>query len=831
MPIKPTCKELKQRIKILEKEVVPSERSIEMEIENLMVSDAVTRTDMAVALQKLREEVEERKLAEKALKKSEASLRSIFRAAPTGIGVVIDRVIIQANEKLCEMLGYSCNELLGKNARMLYSTDEDFEYVGREKYAQIRERGTGTVETRWLRKDGKFIDVLLSSTPIDPDDLSMGVTFTALDITRRKRSEDAQRESEEKYRLLFENTGTATFVVEEDMTVVKANAKCEELSGFSRDEIEGKMKTTDFVPAEELERIIKYHAHRRGINSKVPSEYEFKFSDKYGNIKNVFIQVSMIPGTKQSVASIIDITPLKEAENALRESEEKYRELANSLPQVVYEMDANGIITFVNRNAFDFFGYTQDDFDKGLNALNMLIPEDRDRASENILRRLNGEEFSSQEYTALRKDGGTFPIMVHVTPVIRNNEPMGLRGIMIDITDHKQSEEEKKELESQLQQVQKMEAIGTLAGGIAHDFNNILYSILGYAELAMDDVPEGSLARENLKEVLKGAVRAKDMVQQILTFSRKTDTKKKPIRIQSVVTEALNLLRTSIPTTIELRQNIDADCGPILADPTQIHQVVMNLATNAYQAMREKGGVLELTLMEEKISTDDSGFYLDLHPGKYLKLTVSDTGHGIDKVIMEKIFDPYFTTKGPGEGTGMGLAMAHGIIKDHGGNIKVYSEVGKGTVFRIYLPLIESRSSKPNAMVEGPAKPGLERILFVDDEEYIVLMTRQILERLGYQVISRTSSVEALEAFRAKPNEYDLIITDMTMPNMTGVELALKLKKIRSDIPIILCSGFSEMINDDKAKKIGISAYVMKPILKDELGGTIRKVLDKEIRN
>ena len=393
-----------------------------------------------------------------------------------------------------------------------------------------------------------------------------------------------------------------------------------------------------------------------------------------------------------------------------------------------------------------------------------------------------------------------------------------------EIKQRKLAEEKRKKLEEELQQAQKMEAIGTLAGGIAHDFNNILYSIIGYTELTMDDVPEGSLAQKNLTEVLKGALRAKDMVRQILAFSRKDDIQKKPVKIQPVVKEALKLFRASIPTTIEIRQSIDEDCGPVLAASTQIHQIVMNLATNAYQAMQEKGGLLELTLMEEEIGSDDSN--PDLHPGRYLKLTVSDTGHGMNSVVMKKIFDPYFSTKGPGEGTGMGLAVVHGIVKSHGGNITVYSKLGEGTIFHVYLPLIEARPVEPKTVPAEPTPTGREHILFVDDEEPIVRMMQQILERLGYQVTSRTSSVGALEAFKAKPDEYDLVITDMTMPNMTGIELAPRLREIRSDIPIIMCTGFSETIDEDRAKNMGILAYIMKPFLIDEIAKTIRKIFN-----
>jgi CheY-like chemotaxis protein len=382
-----------------------------------------------------------------------------------------------------------------------------------------------------------------------------------------------------------------------------------------------------------------------------------------------------------------------------------------------------------------------------------------------------------------------------------------------------------KQLEARLAQSHKMEAMGTLAGRIAHDFNNILYSIIGYTDLTMDDMPEGSPAQINLKEVFKAAMRAKDMVQQTLVFSRKDGIQREPVNIQPVIKEALKLLRSSIPATIEIRQSIDENCGPVLAASTQIHQVVMNLATNAYQAMQEKGGLLELTLMEEEIGSDDSG--TDLHPGTYLKLTVSDTGHGMDNVVMEKIFDPYFSTKGPGKGTGMGLAVVHGIVKSHDGDITVYSKLGEGTTFHVYLPLVESRPVEPKTVPAEPTPTGTEHILFVDDEEPIVRMIQQILNRLGYQVTSYTSSVEALEAFKIKPDAYNLVITDMTMPYMTGVELASRLKEIRSDIPIIMCSGFSETMDEDKAKNMGILAYVMKPFLIDEIVKTIRKVLDE----
>jgi CheY-like chemotaxis protein len=346
--------------------------------------------------------------------------------------------------------------------------------------------------------------------------------------------------------------------------------------------------------------------------------------------------------------------------------------------------------------------------------------------------------------------------------------------------------------------------------------------------MTMTEAPEDSVARSNLAQVLKAANRAKGLVNQILTFSRQSEQERKPLKIQPIIKEALKLLRASLPSTIEITQNIDKESGAILADPTQIHQVIINLCTNAYHAMREKGGVLEVILTEVDADSTDLTFNPDLSPGPYLRLTISDTGHGMDRIVMERIFDPYFTTKDLGEGTGMGLAVVHGIVRSHSGDITVYSEPGKGTTFHVYLPRIDTGAIAPETVSTEPAPKGKERILLVDDEEQIVLMVRQMLEGLGYHVTARTSSVEALGAFRAKPEKFDLVITDQTMPNMTGAELAQKLMGIRADIPIILCTGFSEVITEDKSKAIGIREYVMKPVIRSEIAKTIRRVLDKK---
>jgi PAS domain S-box-containing protein len=517
---------------------------------------------------------DERRRAEQALRESEASLRSIFRAAPVGIGMVADRVLRQVNDCICEMTGFSRNELVGQSARILYPTREEYERVGREKYALIREQGTGSIETCWQRKDGKVIDVLMSSTPLDPVDWSIGVTFTALDITERKRAE-------------------------------------------------------------------------------------------------------------------------------------------------------------------------------------------RERAS----------------------------------------------------------------LEEKLRISQKMEAIGTLAGGIAHDFNNILAAIIGYAELANIDTHRESPVASSLAQILKAAFRARDLVRQILMFSRQSEIQFGPLQLNLIIKETLKLLRASLPATIQVRQDL-GDCGKILGDPTQVHQVVMNLCTNAYHAMSAEGGLLDISLSSVDIEAKLLLQGETLQSGRYLKLSVRDTGHGIDSEILHRIFEPYFTTREKGAGTGLGLAVVHGIVKNHRGVIQASSQVGVGSTFDVYLPMVEDQGVESEAEPEEPVRGGNECILFVDDEPALEELGGRLLSGLGYKVVTRSSSWEALQLFKAKTMAFDLVITDMTMPQLTGEKLGLEILRIRPEMPIILCTGFSEQISNERARSLGIRALVMKPFLKNEMARVIRRVLD-----
>ena len=379
-------------------------------------------------------------------------------------------------------------------------------------------------------------------------------------------------------------------------------------------------------------------------------------------------------------------------------------------------------------------------------------------------------------------------------------------------------------METQMREIQKMESLGTLAGGIAHDFNNILGAILGYADLAQLACPADSDYRDYITHINQAGLRAKELVQQILLFSRQGGSEKGPVDVSRVVDEALKLIKASLPANIEILASIPQNLAPVFANEIHIHQIVMNLCTNAYHAMKPAGGMLNVGLTPVTIQNHDVKSFPEMNPGNYLKLHIADTGCGIPPDLINRIFDPYFTTKPAGEGTGLGLSTIHGIVKDHGGEIKVYSEVGIGTTFHVFFPTADAAVETAVEKVELlPTGSGC--ILFVDDEKSLIDLGRDLLERLGYQVETRASGIDAIEAFRADPQKFDLVISDMTMPKMTGDEMVRQIRAIRPDIPIILCSGFSERIHSQATEAIGISAVLMKPVIYADLAQTVHRVL------
>ncbi|WP_300459596.1 response regulator [Desulfobacula sp.] len=512
------------------------------------------------------------------------------------------------------------------------------------------------------------------------------------------------------------------------------------------------------------------------------------------------------------------IVELKKTEAELRKSEERYREYFEETISGTYISTPEGRLIACNQEYKRIFG-----FDSTQQALDTPIRD----LSENPAERVHFLNLLKKN----RRVKGYEPNLktVHGVPIHLFENASGvfdeagnlkhIRGFLLDIT-------EQKKLETQLQQTQKLESIGTLAGGIAHDFNNILSAIIGYSQLAEIHINDPEKATEYLSQVFKGAQRASALVQQILTFSRQSEYNKQPVTIFFLLKEALKLLRSSIPSTIEIREDLISK-AIVMADPTQIHQVIMNLCTNAYHAMSDTGGVLTVSLHEVKISEQESIPDLNRFPGRYLILEVRDTGHGMDKETQDKIFDPYFTTKEVGKGTGLGLAVVNGIVKNHNGFIKLSSETGCGSTFQVFWPIIEQ--VEPLVLhdkMKTKLFTGTEQIMLVDDETDILHSLQQIMERQGYKVTPFRDGKSALQAFAKNPDQFDLIITDMTMPRMTGNELATEVLNIQKDMPIILCSGYNENFTEAMARDLRICKYVQKPVTGQELSALIREILD-----
>jgi len=442
----------------------------------------------------------------------------------------------------------------------------------------------------------------------------------------------------------------------------------------------------------------------------------------------------------------------------------------------------------------------------------------------------SGESVNQAEASiTARGDSADYPVHVLVsTTLLKDKASETVLVSIMDITERKKMEEERSQAEAQMRQAQKVEAIGLLAGGIAHDFNNILSAIIGYSEMALEEVPDKTSLRKDVQQVLNAGHRAKELVRQILTFSRQTAREPKPVEVTYIVKEAVKMLRATLPATIAITQKTEISSGSrVMADPTEIHQVVMNLCTNAAHAMKEKGGMLEVELDEVTLDTKEPLPHPDLKHGEYIRLRVSDTGHGMSERVAAKIFDPFFTTKPKGEGTGMGLSVVHGIVKSCDGAVTVESNPGEGSTFRAYLPKVLLKSEEQGSdYVDTPT--GREHILFVDDEEALAELAQKMLARLGYSVTTKTSSREALDAVRSMPYWFDLLITDYTMPHMTGLNLAMEVKRIRPGMPVIVCSGHNEILNEKTASSFNIEGFVAKPFDRRELSKVIKEVLRSE---
>ncbi|MGM0377965.1 MAG: PAS domain-containing hybrid sensor histidine kinase/response regulator [Bacteroidota bacterium] len=732
--------------------------------------------------------------------------------------------------KAHESLGYETEFLVGKNV-MDFVHPEDLPYVRHSYQKLFTSPNFHRISFRYRCCEGSYLWLETRAVFLrDKQENPQKIIFSSRDITARKQAEEALRESENKFYRLIEETPVSIMHFDKNGIVKFVNKWHIDVFAkgmLGRDFFINK-KITDLPGIQsagigpELEKILK------GETVVLDQVHIPKFAaghEGYQCMRGVpFFCNGEISG---GILIREDITECKQTEKNLCYQKQLLETIINGTWDVLAIQYPDHTIERYNKAGYELLGLPPDKVD-GRKCFE-LIGRDRECSPCATQQALQCKEpVNIEKYVpelGKHLDCRSSPVLDESGDIIRIVEHLR------DITERKQAEKEKEKLQVQLRQSQKMEAIGTLAGGIAHDFNNILSSVLGYTELSMEEVEKDTLLHQNLSQVFAAGNRAKDLVKQILAFGRNMEQVFIHTPIEPLVKEALKMLRSTFPSSIEIRESINIEQGVVYADPTQLHQVIVNLATNAKQAMSDKGGLLEVSVETASFDENIQEKYPDIPPGNYVRLSVSDTGCGISEKYLDKIFEPYFTTSETGTGSGLGLSVVHSIVKTHNGHITVYSESGKGTTFHVYLPLAEQERSRVASPVQEyeALQTGTENILIVDDEKPIVEMQQQILEGLGYKVTSRTSSAEALESFRSDPNEFDIVITDMTMPNMTGDRLALKIKKIRPDVPVILCTGFSEKINQQKNGDPGVEGCMMKPVTRTELAKTVRTILDKFI--
>jgi len=765
--------------------------------------------------------------------------RLLLASAGEGIcGIDINGITTFVNPAANIILGYTTGELLGKNLHALthHTKPDGLPYPSHECpifMACI----DGTVhqgsDEFFYRKDGSAIPISYSSRPIVNMGKISGAVICFQDITEQKRADEALKSSLSLLSAALESTADGLLIVNSEGKVTKYNQKFAEMWKMPEDVLSS--HDDDVL----INRVLKQIADPGHFLSKVREMYsmpealsfdQIEFKD--GRIFERYSQPQKIGNLVVGrVWSFRDVTARKQAVDALRKSEASLREAYDIARLARWELDLASNHFVWSDGVFELLGVNRENFATTYETFLDIVHPD-DRAQIDLTYRMCIEEKKPKEieHRLLINNGRIkWVSAMGRTECDEAGNPVRFIGTIQDITERKLAEEDQAKIKSQLQQAQKMEAIGSLAGGIAHDLNNILFPISGLSEMLLEDIPPGSPAHESIEQIHKSSQRGSELVKQILAFSRQSNPRKLPIRIQPILKEVLKLARATISKTIEITSHIETDCDLISADPTQVYQIVMNLITNAHHAVDENGGTIHIALREADIRSsgekNESPFNM-MQSGKYACITVSDTGKGIELRLIDKIFTPYFTTKEQGKGTGLGLSVVHGIVKEHGGDIQVYSEVGKGTAFHVYLPLLEDARDSKTAGVTRMYPTGCERILLVDDEEPIVSMEQMMLEKLGYRVTSRTSSPDALAAFKANPNNYDLVISDRGMPNMTGEQLARELISIKPEIPIIICTGFSDENDEERAKTMGIKGYLMKPVSLDDLAVTVRKVLD-----
>jgi len=802
-------------------------------------------------------DISAQKQQQDALRDSERRLLQIIDFLPDAT-LVIDRQgrVIAWNRAIEEMTGVESENMIGKGAYeysipfygerrpilidLVFMPDNEI----KSRYSYVKKVDDCLyAEADVPVKGGRHVLWGIARPLYDSIGNMVGAIESIRDITEQKQARENIITANKQLEDIIEFLPDATLIVNNQRKIIAWNHAMEDITGVPKTEVLGNEHSVVSIPIYGYRRqyIIDYILDR---NEELLSSYSY-FQHKgntyyaeafapalYGG-KGAYIWLAASPMFDDQgnmiaiIESIRDITDRRQAEDALRRSEANYRMVIENIQDVFYRSDVEGRLVMVSPSVLPLLGYTSIDdcLGKSISDTFYYYPEKRHEFCEMV--KQHGK-VTNYELELKRSDGT--PVVVETSSNAYfddNGNFAGIEGIFRDISERKKAEQERKKLEEQLIQAQKIEAIGTLAGGIAHDFNNILSGIMGYTELSLDMAKGQPKLHQNMEQVMAAANRARDLVRQILTFCRKAQQETRPTALGPVIDEVVRFMRASLPTTIEIKVQNQAVSDIIMADPSQLHQVLVNLCTNAGHAMKEHGGVLEIGLKE--VCLDKHGLLLDsnITAGRCLELSVRDSGKGIEPENLTRIFDPYFTTKGPGEGTGLGLAVVHGIIKSHGGDIRVYSELGKGTVFRMYLPLLEQKAeSEETDSQEIPSGSG-QLVLLVDDEEMLAEMDRVMLEALGYSVITETDPLRALETFKNNADRIELVITDKTMPHMGGFELVRQIRQVRSDMPVILYSGFQEIEDIEKSRALGINQLLPKPFNMVDLANAVHGALRK----
>ena len=743
---------------------------------------------------------------------------TMFDKAPVGLGVVKDRIITYANEFLCKLLGRTPDELVGQSAAILYADKAEFDRVGMVEYAKLLSEGKVRADVRFIDKSGRAIDVLIRLALINQTDPSEGVILSVVDIGAQKTIERELKLNVAFLDALFQATPLAVAVLDSDYVIVRVNRQFQTLFGFTEAEAVGQPVHDLVVPPQ-----LRQQAVADGTKASLgePVRFESVRRRKDGSLFDALIIGRQILLDNEEVGVYViyqDVTARNRRGEELKRSEDRFKSLYNNSPLPFQSLDDRAEVMEVNQTWLDIMGYAREEV-VGRPFEEFIDPASRDHFKA-YFRGLKSEgEILGREFKFIRKSGDRILVSFHCKIVpARDDRTERILSVFQDITEHRKIEKENRRLEAQLQQAQRMEALGALAGGVAHDFNNILAAVMGYTELAMEDAARGTLKPEQLEPILKSAARARDLIKQILTFSRKAEVNVKPINLNGEIRQAVSLLEQTIPKMIEIRLDLEPDLPAVKADRTQMEQLIMNLGTNARDAMPE-GGRLSIRTGSRMIENGRCQACGESFRGRYVRLDVTDTGQGMTPEVIERIFEPFFTTKDVGQGTGLGLSTVYGIVSAHRGHILCSSVPGQGTVFSVFLPVSGEREASHPVRTESTTDPGQGEavILVVDDEHDLRELSQRQLSRAGYRVMTAASGEEALRIYRQSGREIDLVLLDLSMPGIGGHKCLEGLLTLNPRARVIICTGYSLDGDITDRLRSQAAAVAYKPLSRAEL--------------